>query len=1202
MVLSLVLPVSAQTESAELIEFKQGQQSERNLQLKAAIAEQLEATEGLPKLHKDLQDISGNEEVPVIISLSENPVGLEKGINKLKGSQFTSAQERIVKDRVIQQQAAVTRDMKLKGISFEKGFSFDTVLNGFAAKVKASDLKKLLEIKGVALVEPDTTVYALEDPKSPDFSSDLEKIEKNDEFEAAMNTSISFLGIEKLWKEGYKGKGIKVAVLDTGIDPDHPEFAGIYKGGKNFIPNSSMYARERADNDARETSPKERPASQPEFNDKGRAFYTSHGTHVAGTIAAIGANQYGIKGIAPEVDLYAYRVLGAYGSGSNSGIIKAIDTAVIEKMDVINLSLGDSNNSETDLGSFAINNAMMAGTISVVATGNSGPGRSTIGTPSTARLGIAVGNTTNPEITYDGEVNITVGDYNYSKQLNFMATTFGQELSAQLEGEFDLVAVPGVGKATDFNGINVDGKVALISRGEIAFVDKIAAAKEKGAIATIIHNFDGGTNAPNPSDVSLGDSFAFIPTIDMSVTDGAAIRESLKNGVGKVTFGKFGSSKTLGDEVNDSSSRGPSTPNFDIKPDVTAPGTNIISSVPAYKWDFPEASYEESYDRSTGTSMATPHVAGIAALIKQANPDWNAFDVKVAISNTAKLLDKNKYDVFAQGPGRVDAYAAAHPSVLAYALDKANNNGKEVDNVKGTVTFGPQKLDKNISVTKQIRVKDLKGVGGSFNVNVEVTKSYADAKLTIDKSSFTLAPNGEQLVNVTLTASKNMATSKAGDEYLGYIHINGGQNHVSLPFAVDFSGEKPVEIQNMRITETDLSFNNDGLKDEAMLYFTITGDVLTNYIEIWDIENPNGGYYGDGYIGYLHAATSLGAGSYQLRIAGQYRPWGGTEAAQIPDGLYTIDYTAETMAGNIIDDYVGPIVVKSTKPVIEGKVAEKKLTGQITDKYIDYNDVLKQYGLHYDLNTKLKASYVITSDGKAGNAVPLTLKQDGSFEIDLTQEADSVTVHVEDAAGNKGKTDFKIEKQEEITLTVDQSEVSLEKGQTATLVVTQTTKVGETIVEEDVTDKAVYTVADETVASVQAGVITANEAGVTTITITYGDNTVNVMVTVVDEPIEKTVSLKADKEQFLIKEGATDSVRITEVTTIGDKSTEEDVTAKATFKVANEEIATVTDGVILGKKAGITEMTVTYGDNSVKITIAISKNDDTRPPRPKPTQ
>ena len=1193
MVISLALPVSAtETEAETTVQkaFKQQQQSEKNMQLKAAIAEQLEATEGLPKLHKDLENKSGAEKIPVIIHLSENPVALEKGIEELKGKSLSSSKISQIRDKITRQQADVDRAMRVKGISFEKGFAYDTVLNGFAAKVKADDLKKLLDITGITLVEPDAIVHALDDKKPVDSSSDLEKVV---DYETKMNTSIPFLGIEKIWDKGYKGQGVKVAVLDTGIDPDHPEFQGIYKGGKNFIPNSSTYTRERAEDDARETSPVERPANQPEFNANGSAFYTSHGTHVAGTIEAIGANEYGIKGIAPEIDLYAYRVLGAYGSGSTSGIIAVIEHAVNEKMDVINLSLGGGSNTETDAGSFAINNAMMAGVVSVIATGNDGPNRGTMGTPGTARLGIAVGNTTNPETQYNGEVKVTVGEeYSYAKQLKFMGTTFGQDLANQLVGEFELVAIPGVGNKADFEGIDVEGKVALIARGDIAFVDKIANAKENGAVATIIHNSSNGANSPGESNVFLGDSFAFIPTIDMSFTDGTAIREGLKNGEGTVAFGNFDSTKSEGNEVNDSSSRGPSTPNFDIKPDVTAPGTNIMSTIPAYKWDFPEASYEEAYDRKTGTSMATPHIAGIAALIKQANPTWDAFDVKVALSNTANLLDTEKYDVFSQGAGRVDAYAAAFPSVLAYAVDEAvlDASGEIVPNLKGTVTFGPQKLDNDISVTKQIRVKDLKGEGGNFNVNVAVTKSFADATLTIDQSSFTLAPNGEQLLNVTLTASANDA-AKIGDEYLGYIHINGGKNHISLPFAADFGGVAPTEIKDMRITETDLSFNGDGVKDSAMLYFTITGDVGTNYIELWNIEDPEGGPYGHGYIGYLHAGSSLGAGSYQLAISGQYRPWEGTGAENIPDGLYTIDYTAQAAAG-VIGDYVGPVVVKSTVPEIAGEVAENKLTGQVTDKYIDYNDVLKDYGLNYDLNTKLKASYVITSDGKAGTAVPLKLNQDGTFEIELTEEAETVTVHVEDAAGNKGKADFALEAAE-ISLTVDKSDVTIEKGKTATVKVTQTTKDGDQSTDEDVTAKATYTVADEAIASAEAGVITAKAAGKTTVTIAYGKNEVKVAITVVDgEPgSEPEISLSVDQSAVTIKEGKTAAIKVTETTKDGDEVTEEDVTAKATYTVANEKIATAEAGVITAKAAGETTVTITYGENSVTVAVTVVKGE-----------
>ena len=417
------LTASANTDPADAVEtaeqteqtvkaFKENLADESTMQQKAAIAEQLNLLGGEAKLHDELQNVTGNQQVPVIIHLSEKSVGLQKGIQKLAGKSFSSSEAQQTKQKVRTQQAMAKREMVIKGIQFKEGFSYDTVLNGMSGTVKADDLPKLLEVTGVTLVEPDTIVHALELGKSNTPSklnglkkpapseSKLEEKAKGGQVGPAMDTSIGFLGIEPLWAEGYEGQGIKVAVLDTGIDADHPDFQGIYKGGKNFVPhNGNDYTRPRADDDASETSPVERPSHRPEVNPTGHSFYTSHGTHVAGTIAAIGNNEYGIKGIAPKVDLYAYRVLGAYGSGSTSGIVAAIDYAVQQEMDVINLSLGGGANTETDAGSFAINNAMMAGTISVVATGNSGPNRGTMGTPATARLGIAVGNTTNPEAT-----------------------------------------------------------------------------------------------------------------------------------------------------------------------------------------------------------------------------------------------------------------------------------------------------------------------------------------------------------------------------------------------------------------------------------------------------------------------------------------------------------------------------------------------------------------------------------------------------------------------------------------------------------------------------------------------------------------------------------------------------------------------------------------------------------------------------------
>ena len=939
----------------------------------------------------------------------------------------------------------------------------------------------------------------------------------------------------------------------------------------------SDYARPRAEDDASETSPLDRPDHRPEFNTTGHSFYTSHGTHVAGTIAAIGANEFGIKGIAPKVDLYAYRVLGAYGSGATSGIIAAIEESVNQEIDVINLSLGGGANTETDGGSFAINNAMMAGTIGVSATGNSGPNRGTMGTPATARLGIAVGNTTNPETQYDAQVNVTVNDFNLSKQINLMGTTFGQDLAAQLAGEFEVVAIPGKGEAKDYNGLDVEGKVALISRGDIAFVDKIAQAKQNGAVATLIHNFAGGSNAPDISDVFLGDAFEFIPTFDVSQTDGDAIRAALQDGTGTVTFGNINSTTTIGDEVNNSSSRGPSTPNFDIKPDVSAPGTNIMSTIPMYQADFPDATYDEAFTRKTGTSMATPHIAGIAALVKQANPEWDAFDVKVALSNTAKILNTDKYDVFAQGAGRVQAYEAAHADVLAYAVDTANNDGVEVENVKGTVTFGPQSLEQDLSVTKQIRVEDKKANGGNFEVSVDVTKSFGDAKVTVDQPSFTL--DGEQLLTVTLTASA--AATSAGDEILGYIHITGGDTELSLPFAADFGGEASTEIKNMSISETDLSFDGDGVQDEATLAFTITSDVATNYIELWDIMDPDGGTYGDGYIGYLHAASALGAGSYTLRIAGQYQPWNGSAATTIPDGLYTVDFTALTVSGNppVIGDYVGPIVVKTTKPAIAGAVEAGQANGQITDKYLEYNAELTKYGLDFDLNEKLQASYVITQNGEAGQAVPFALAQDGSFTFPVAAGASAVTVFVEDAAGNTAEQiiyEGEIE-EETVTYALNQDSLSLEVGDTTQLTVTETTtKADGTTEEKDVTAETTFTSANEDIVAVDSGNVTAVSKGKTEIAVSYGEFTATVAVEVTEtEVVEDVVTYSVSKTDLQLGVGQQEQLIVTEKTTKADGTvTKKDVTATGKYNVVNNTIATVHKGLVSAHQPGKTQVRV----------------------------
>jgi subtilisin family serine protease len=1016
---TLLFPMGAAA-AEEISAANQSLSREAIAQMKSIIAQEKADLSKGPSMHADLQNLSGDEEVSVIVGLSEAPVAFAKGVNKVEGKKFTKTDEKNVIDKVKKQQKKFEGDLNTKGVKAKFRQAYNYAFNGMSIKVKASQLKKLLTVDGVRFVEPDVEMKALGDPVPNDASkaagatSDL----------PGDLTSGQHLNVPAVWSLGYQGQNVKVAVLDTGIDYYHPEFQGVYKGGYNFIDqsNPSDYARTRDVNDPYETTPLDRPANKAEIDSNGRAFYTEHGTHVAGIIAAQGNNPYGIKGLAPKVDLYSYRVLGAYGSGPNSGIIAAIDKAVQEKMDVINLSLGSTSNNSTSSDAIAINNAALAGVTAVVATGNSGPNRGTIGSPSTAAFAISVGNSTIPEKTMKGQVNIQLeGSSPTGYNLNLMGWKFGTDPSQILAGTYDVVSVPNFGVDADYNGLDVRGKVAFISRGGgVAFVDKIAAAKKAGAIATIIHN-NGGTNGNGPTGVFLGDSFSFIPTFDMSYTDGTALRTALQTQKATVTFSDFATGTTAGDDINSSSSRGPSNPNFDLKPDVSAPGTDIMSSIPAYKKDFPNADYTEAYERLTGTSMATPQIAGVAALLKSEHPDWTPFDIKVAISNTAKQLDVTKYDVFSQGPGRVQPYEAATTEALAYAMDKVTFSNKTYDNIKGTITFGNVATGNATTITKDILVKNLTGNASDYTASVQVTKAatgaLAGTTVTVDQPSFTLAGSDSKTLKVSLNVPTGAGTT--GNEILGYVKLTNGKTNLILPFAANFA--PPSGIKNFSIDSKYLSPNGDGKLDNTTIRYEFWNAQRQTYLELWDATNPTGGAYGDGYLGYLVSTTSTTTGPKTVAFNGSYTEWGTGKKVNARDGVYTLDLTTLNATNTAVATYgwIGPIYVKSTpsKINVEDQTTSNgtnlEFAGSLDDSFVNFGPTVKNvFGLDYDVNEHLHAKYVLTnSNGEAQEATPISLDQDGKFKLSvsgLTLGENKLKVIVDDEAQNHAEKEVTI--------------------------------------------------------------------------------------------------------------------------------------------------------------------------------------------------
>ncbi|WP_339147997.1 MULTISPECIES: S8 family serine peptidase [unclassified Sutcliffiella] len=1001
LVFSLFAPTVGANQAQSTNSLKDQLSSEAASEMKNHIAQQKAAIANRPSLHADLKNLKGDKEISVIVQLDELPVAMVKGINKLQGKSFSKASEQGVKNKVAAQHKKFEKELSKKGIKAKVGFTFDSAINGLVLTLKESDVEKLTALEGVVLVEPDLEVQALSNPENTNAPNYIE--------------SVNHLDVPAVWDMGYEGENVKVAVLDTGIDYNHPDFEGVYKGGFNFVPHTTGYARDRAFDDPYETSPLDRPDNRAEFNANGSSFYTTHGTHVAGTIAAQGKNPYGMIGLAPKIDLYAYRVLGAYGSGATSGIIAGIDKSVEEGMDIINLSLGGSSNSQIASDAIAINNAAMAGVTAVIATGNSGPNRGTIGNPATAAFGIAVGNSTVKEDVIAATGTSSVGSTTTTSPLKLMAWEFGTRAEDKLSGGAkDLVAIGGWGEPKDYVNKDVNGKIAVVSRGTTPFVDKVAAAKAEGAAGIIIYN-----NAAGHIKISLGDGFDFIPTFDMTREAGLALVSALNanSGEGTVNFQDYTYDKTAGDEMNSSSSRGPANPVFDIKPDVSAPGTNILSTVPAYAKDYPNADYTKAFDRYTGTSMATPHIAGVAALLKSQHPDWTPFDIKVALSNTAKQLDTTRFDVFAQGPGRVQPLKAATTEALAYAQDKTTYGNVTRDNVKGTITFGNVPTGSATTITKDVVVKNLTGNASDYDVTVQVTKaatgSLAATNVTVDQSSFTLTDQKTLKVSLNVPAG----TGSNGNEILGYVHINNGTTKLILPFAANFA--PPTGLKSFSLDHNDISPNNDGLLDSTTVRYEFWNQQGTTYIELWDASNPEGGFYGDGYLGYLLATNRTTTGMKTLAFNGRYTPWGSTGTSLAPDGVYTIDITTASAFA-----WTGPVYIKTTKPVIQVNnsytvsSASYELSASINDSYIDFKSTVEEiFGQDYDVNEKLTVEYELTnSNGEKVGIFPVELDQDGAFTTEvtgLTLGENTVKLSVVDEAQNRAEKTFTITRVDE---------------------------------------------------------------------------------------------------------------------------------------------------------------------------------------------
>ncbi|MEE6451373.1 S8 family serine peptidase [Gottfriedia acidiceleris] len=881
--------------------------------------------------------------------------------------------------------------------------TYKTAFNGAAVTLPANQVKELLKSDAVKTIYKDLTFNV--DPIKEDVPTDV----------ASKTTttvdSIPYLNVDKLHKEGITGKGVKVGVLDTGIDYNHPELKDAFKGGYDFVDN---------DSDPMETTYKDWQASkQPEMNGS-NSYYTEHGTHVSGTIVGQnkGKNGVSVEGVAPNADLYMYRVLGPYGSGSTENVIAGIDKAVQDGMDVINLSLGAAFNDPYYPSSTAINYAVLNGVTAVVSAGNSGSKAYTLGSPGTAAFALTVGASDVPSLitTFDGKV---AGGW--STDLVSMARSFADTFNSLEGSSLELVDV-GLGTLNDYKNKNVAGKIAFVQRGNFALVDKVKYAKQNGAKAVIMYN-----NVDGHVGYNLGESMEYIPAFSMTKKAGEELKEKIASGNKTFTFTNLKEISTEGDKLADFSSRGPVNGNFQMKPEITAPGVSVLSTVPSYiaNHDTPE-DYRFAYQRMDGTSMASPFAAGVAALLIGQNPNLEPSDIKSILMNTADQLNGD-YSVFEVGAGRIDPYQALHTQTELKVQDETlipiGNQLVKAENETGGLSFGKQvvkdesevKVKKDIEITNNSDQKKTYDVKVVDNANGKNGLQENGIVLDID-NSFKVDKNTVKSVKASLTVP---STAKKGF-YEGYVLITNNEDKTEeyrIPFSFKKSDEgfDSLNLLSHAISPTYYNHGYDGYRTTtALLKFN-----LGSPINSLDVILQDGKTNEDlGLIGTLNLEGRPTDNDYFLQaFSGGYNKFTGDKKHPISDettiatpGHYKLKFVTNLPSGkqkinfdDVFIDIDTPKVkssLDSDSPFIEYKPGQKAYPFEMEIKD-DALSEMQNAGIQLDETS----NFAIYTYGFPFPNGPIKMDKNGKWidEVDMNEGTKALSFNLigYDAAGNQ---------------------------------------------------------------------------------------------------------------------------------------------------------------------------------------------------------
>ncbi|HFI0218242.1 TPA: S8 family serine peptidase [Streptococcus suis] len=681
-------------------------------------------------------------------------------------------------------------------------------------------------LENITNTEVEATQPAVETPAiSEKKVEEEEKLSVADETTAITNQeeakpqnidSNTIITVPKVWDSGYKGEGTVVAIIDSGLDVDHDvlHISDL---------STAKYKSEKEIEAAKEAA----GITYGEwFNDKVVFGYNyvdvntvlkeedkrSHGMHVTSiatgnpTQPVAGQLMYGV---APEAQVMFMRVFSDLKATTGAALyVKAIEDAVKLGADSINLSLGGANGSVVNMNenvTAAIEAARRAGVSVVIAAGNDGtfgsghsnpsadyPDYGLVGAPSTARDAISVASYNNTTV---GSKVINIIGLENNADLNYGKSSFDNPEKSpvpfEIGKEYEYVYA-GIGQASDFDGLDLTGKLALIKRGTITFSEKIANATAAGAVGVVIFN-----SRPGEANVSmqLDDTAIAIPSVFIPLEFGEALAaNSYKIAFNNETDIRPNPEAGL---LSDFSSWGLSA-DGELKPDLAAPGGAIYAAI-----------NDNDYANMQGTSMASPHVAGAAVLVKQylqatyptKSPQEIEALVKHLLMSTAKAHVNKETTAYTsprqQGAGIIDTAAAI--STGLYLTGEDGYGSITLGNVEDTFSFtvtlhNITNEDKTLNYSTQLTTDTVQN--GLITLAPRLLVEIPGGKVTVQAhSSTTVTIN----VDASSFAEELTGLMKNGYYLEGFVRftdvVDGG-DIVSIPY-VGFRGE----FQNLAVLE-----------------------------------------------------------------------------------------------------------------------------------------------------------------------------------------------------------------------------------------------------------------------------------------------------------------------------------------------------------------------------------------------------------------